>query len=124
MDLLEIYADDNGETHFRKASVELEANHYAPPSPPLEISAETLVTTSLFLVAPPGWDDAFHATPQRQYAILLDGELSVTASDGETVMMKPGDMVLLNDADSKGHLSKVQGDQPARFLMVGCPAEI
>ncbi len=124
MDLLEIYADDNGETHFRTASVELEANHYAPPSPPLEISAESPATTSLFLVAPPGWDDAFHATPRRQYAILLEGEFSVTASDGERVMMKPGDMVLLNDAGSKGHLSKVQGDQPARFLMVGCPADI
>ena len=123
MDLLEIYADVNGETHFRRVSVEFEADHYAPPSPPLEISAETPVTTSLFLVAPPGWDDAFHATPRRQYAVLLDGELSVTASDGETVMMKAGDMVLLNDAGSKGHLSKVQSDQPARFLMVGCPAE-
>ena len=123
MDLLEIYADVNGETHFRRESVEFEPNHYAPPSPPLEISAETPVTTSLFLVAPPGWDDAFHATPRRQYAVLLDGELSVTASDGETVMMKAGDMVLLNDAGSKGHLSKVQSDQPARFLMVGCPAE-
>ncbi len=124
MDLLEIYADENGETHFRKASVEFEANHYAPPSPPLEISAETPANTSLFLVAPPGWDDAFHATPRRQYAVLLEGEFSVTASDGETVMMKPGDMVLLNDAGSKGHLSRVQGDQPARFLMVGCPADI
>jgi hypothetical protein len=123
LDLLEIYADEAGETHFRNASVELEANHYAPPSPPLEISAETAVTTSLFLVAPPGWDDAFHATPRRQYAVLLEGGLSVTASDGETVTMKPGDMVLLNDFGSKGHLSKVQGDRPARFLMIGCPAE-
>ncbi len=123
MDLLEIYADEAGETHFRRVSVELEPNHYAPPSPPLEISAETPATTSLFLVAPPGWDDAFHATPRRQYAVLLDGQLSVTASDGETVMMKPGDMVLLNDSDSKRHLSKVQDNRPARFLMVGCPAE-
>ena len=122
MDLLELYADINGETHFRRVPVELESNHYAPPSPPLEISAETPVTTSLFLSAPPGWDDAFHPTPRRQYAVLLDGELSVTASDGETVMMKPGDMVLLNDSGSKGHLSKVQGDRPARFLMIGCPA--
>ncbi len=124
MDLLEIYADDDGETHFRKGSVELEANHYAPPSSPLEISAETPANTSLFLVAPPGWDDAFHATPRRQYAVLLEGELSVTVSDGESVTMKPGDMVLLNDAGSKGHLSRVQGDRPARFLMVGCPADI
>ena len=33
MDLLEIYADEAGETHFRKASIAFEPNHYVPPSP-------------------------------------------------------------------------------------------
>ncbi len=74
MDLLKIYADEAGETHFRRVSVELAPNHYVPPSPPIEISTETPVTTSLFLVAPQGWDDAFHATPRRQYAVLLSGD--------------------------------------------------
>ncbi len=120
MQLLEIYADEAGETHFRTLSVAFESNRYAPPSPPLEISAETPVTTSLFLVAPPGWDDSFHPTPRRQYAVLLEGGLTVTASDGETVTMQPGDIVLLNDQNSKGHLSRVQGESPARFLMIGC----
>lgn len=120
MELLEICTDEDGETHFRKSNVALEMRDFAPPSAPLEISAEIAATTSLFLVAPPGWDDAFHPTPQRQFAVLLDGALHVTVSDGESIMMKPGDIVLLNDRDSKGHLSQVQGDRPARFLLVGC----
>lgn len=120
MDLLEIYGDEQGETHFRKSNVEFELRDFAPPSAPIEISAEIPATTSLFLSAPPGWDDAFHPSPRRQLAILLDGALSVTVTDGETVMMKPGDIVLLNDQGTKGHLSKVQGDRPVRFLLVGC----
>lgn len=120
MDLLEIYGDEAGETHFRKTEVDLELRNFAPPSAPIEISAETPATTSLFLVAPPGWDDAFHPTPRRQYAILLDGLLQVTVTDGESTLMRPGDIVLLNDKDTKGHLSQVQGDRPACFLLVGC----
>jgi len=123
VELLEIYADEAGETHFRKSNVELEMRHFAPPSAPLEISAEMPATTSLFLVAPPGWDDAFHPTPRRQLGVLLDGALRITLSDGESVMLQPGNFFLLNDQDSKGHLSQVQGDRPARFLLVGCPEE-
>jgi hypothetical protein len=39
--------------------------------------------------------------PRLQYAVLLNGGLSDTESDGETVMMKPG-------------------ISPARFLLVSC----
>ena len=123
MDLLEIYGDERGETHFRKTSVEFELRDFAPPSAPIGISAEMPATTSLFLTAPPGWDDAFHPSPRRQLAILLDGVLSVRVTDGESIMMKPGEIVLLNDQDTKGHLSKVQGDRPVHFLLVGCPEE-
>jgi len=123
VELLEIYGDERGETHFRKSDVELNLRDFAPPSAPLEISAEIPATTSLFLVAPPGWDDAVHPSPRQQFAILLDGMLQVTLTDGESTMMKPGDIVLLNDQDSKGHLSQVRGDRPTRFLLVGCGEE-
>ncbi|MHA1554626.1 MAG: cupin domain-containing protein, partial [Alphaproteobacteria bacterium] len=106
-------------THFRDVSIALTEEHFAPPSKPIGVSPETAVTTSLFLEAPPGWDDTSHATPRRQWAILLSGLLKVTCGDGDSVIMKPGDAVLLNDPSGKGHLSEVQGDEPARFFLVG-----
>ena len=119
MELLEITSDSQGETHFRRTTIDLLQRDFAPPSKPVAASAETPANSSLFLEAPPGWDDTFHTTPRRQLAVLLGGTLKVTVSDGETVTMAPGDIVLLNDLSGKGHLSQVQGDQPARFLLVG-----
>lgn len=119
MELLEIFADDDGETHFRRTAIDFTLRDFAPPSPPIGISAEAATTTSLFLSAPPGWDREFHPTPRRQLAVMLEGEASVTASDGECVAFRPGMIVLLNDTDSKGHLTRVTGERDARFLMIG-----
>lgn len=119
MKLLEIYADDAGETHFREIDVALEPRDFAPPSPAVDVSADAPATGALFLVAPPGWDDSFHPTPRRQYAVLLEGRVKITATDGEAVTMEPGAIVLLNDGDSKGHLATVLDGRPARYLLVG-----
>lgn len=119
MEVLELYADGDGETHFRRVEVDFTMRDFAPPSLPIGISKETPVSTALFLSAPPGWDDSFHPTPRRQYAVALEGEASVTATDGETVRIRPGDVLLLNDANSKGHLTRVTGDRDARFMMIG-----
>ena len=119
MELLEIFADDDGETHFRRTAIDFALRDFAPPSPPIGISAEIPATTSLFLSAPPGWDREFHPTPRRQLAVTLEGEASVTATDGECVTLRPGSVVLLNDTDSKGHLTRITGESDARFLMIG-----
>lgn len=119
MELVEIYADGAGETHFRKTRIELEMRDFAPPSQPIRVSAEMASTSSVFLVAPPGWDEEFHPTPRRQLAVMLEGEATITASDGETIPARPGTVVLLNDQDSKGHLTRVQGDKDAAFLLIG-----
>lgn len=71
------------------------------------------------MIAPPGWDKAFHATPRKQFCVMLRGRLKVSATDGETIDSCPGDVLLVNDAASKGHLSTIQGDESAAFMFVG-----
>lgn len=119
MELTEIYADGEGETHFRRAEIDLDLRDFAPPSQPIRISPEMPATTGLFLVAPPEWDKEFHPTPRKQLAIMLNGHATVRASDGEIVDFKPGCVILLNDRDSKGHLTQIQGDRDASILLVG-----
>lgn len=119
MDLVEIYADGAGETHFRKTRIDFEMQDFAPPSQPIRVSEEMASTSSVFLVAPPGWDEDFHPTPRRQLAVMLEGDATITASDGETIQARPGTVVLLNDQASKGHLTRVQGDKDAAFLLIG-----
>lgn len=123
MDLIEIYADAAGETHFRPLALDFAVRDFAPPSQPINISAEMPSTTSLVLTAPTGWDKDFHPTPRRQLAVMLEGTATITASDGETIDVRPGNIILLNDQDSKGHLTRVQGDAEASFLLVGLQDE-
>lgn len=52
MEVLEMFADSAGETHFRRTAVEFEMHDFAPPSQPVGVSGETVVTTSLFLKPP------------------------------------------------------------------------
>lgn len=119
MELIELYASTDGETHFRVTEIDLDMRDFAPPSKPIKVSADMTSTSSVFLMAPPGWDKAFHPTPRRQLAVVLDGKANIRASDGEAINVTPGDIILLNDQNSKGHLTQVQGDQDARFLLVG-----
>jgi hypothetical protein len=119
MDLIEIFADETGETHFRKTDVAMDLHDFAPPSQPIRISAEMESTSSLFLIAPPGWDEEFHPTPRKQLAVMLGGAATISASDGETIEVRPGSFILLNDQDSKGHLTRVSGEENGSFLLVG-----
>ena len=119
MELLELYADAAGETHFRITTVDFESRDFSPPSPPIGVTADLKPAAAVFLEAPPGWDKVFHATPRKQIAMVLAGELTVTASDGETRRFGPGGCFILNDAgDTKGHLTQVQGTANVHALMV------
>jgi len=118
MELVEIYGDAAGETHIRRTAIDFEMREFAPPSQPLGVSVEMASTSSLFLTAPPGWDKDFHPTPRKQLAVLLDGHVCITVSDGETIDLNPGDTFLLNDMASKGHLTRVQGEKDASFLFI------
>jgi hypothetical protein len=119
MDLSELYADAAGETHFRITTVAFETRDFSPPSPPVGVAADLKPSAAVFLEAPPGWDKEFHATPRKQLAVVLSGELTVTASDGEMQRFGPGGCFILNDAgNTKGHLTRVQGTAPVHALMV------
>ena len=118
MELVEIFSDERGHTHFRKSDLHLEERHYAPPSRPVRVSADMRLTHGNFLVAPPGWDDQFHPTPNRQLAVLLSGTATISATDGQTINVQPGSVILLNDQASRGHLTRVRGSE-ASFLLVG-----
>src|SRR5262249_28074475 len=117
--ITEIYADGNGETHIRVNPVKLAPRDFAPPSPPMGVSAEMAMTTGVILELPPGWDLKYHATPRRQLVVVLKGSLNVTTTDGTVVKCNPGKVFLLNDENSKGHQTVVQGNEPAALLLVG-----
>ncbi|MHA1951008.1 MAG: hypothetical protein ACW987_14180 [Candidatus Thorarchaeota archaeon] len=55
-----LYSDENGETHFEDVEIELLPVDFAPPAPPLNLSALIEAKRYGFVNAPVGWYGDWH----------------------------------------------------------------
>jgi len=121
MNLVRIYADQSGETHFDDAEVELTLAGFAPPAPPLLLSEMMPATGCLFISFPVGWVGEWHPSPRRQLLLFLAGEVEAEVGDGERRRVEAGSAVLLEDTSGKGHRSWTVGDVAALAVAVQFP---
>ena len=106
-----IYTDESGESHFEDLELELVSVDFAPPAAPLNIAPFLPVEKSLLIGFPVGWSgEAFHPSPNRQVLCFLQGEFSVTASDGTSRSFPVGSILLHEDTWGKGHSSSITSD--------------
>jgi len=109
MKYFRLHADKNGQSHFGQATLKLDEADYRPPAPTAFVSQAFATDGLQFIRLPSGWvAEAVHV-PKKQFLICLKGELEVTASDGEKHTFGPGDSVLMEDVEGKGHRSRVRG---------------
>jgi hypothetical protein len=96
-----IYSDANGDTHFEDIIIPLiEAGNIG------RLSAKEPASGIIFREVDPGYDWNFHVAPQRQYNILVDGEIEIETSLGEKRIFKGGEVLLLEDTSGKGHRTR------------------
>ena len=115
---LHVYGDADGTTHITEVAYSMTSGDYAPPAPPLEISAHTPATGMVVLAFPDGWYGDYHPAPKKQWMILLSGALEIGVSDGTKHTLKPGEIVLADEVGSKGHTTRVVGNTPASIMAV------
>jgi quercetin dioxygenase-like cupin family protein len=60
----------------------------------------------------------WHVSPESQYVITLSGTLEFTTRDGETFVVRPGDVLLSEDTVGTGHKWRLIDDQPWRRAYV------
>ncbi len=96
-----LYADENGESHFRDIEVE-----WAEEKQTSKLSARLPAHGIIFRQSPETYELDWHTAPRRQYIINLDGGVQITASDGEVREIAAGEVILVEDITGKGHLSK------------------
>lgn len=101
-----LYTDSAGESHFQDEPMEVQEVDFAPPAPPMYLSAPTEAKQMVYLKLPSGWYGDLHPAPRRQQMTLLTGTLEVVASDGEARQFAPGETVLVEDTTGKGHATK------------------
>ncbi len=118
---LHVFGDDDGTTHFKNVEYSLTPGDYAPPAPPLEISARTPASGVVLIGFPAGWYGDYHPAPKKQWMIFLSGEFEIGVSDGDKRILKPGTVVLADEVGSKGHTTRVLGEQAAMIMAVEIP---
>jgi quercetin dioxygenase-like cupin family protein len=60
----------------------------------------------------------WHPDPEPQYVITLSGTLEFTTRNGETFVLRPGDVLLSEDNVGTGHKWRLIDDQPWRCAYI------
>jgi hypothetical protein len=108
-----LYVDAKGETHFRDIEIEwVEQKEFS------KYSKRLPATGIIFRETSGDYDLDWHPAPRRQYIVNLDGGVEITASDGESRVIKAGEVILVEDITGKGHLSKSVGGKMRRSIFV------
>ena len=118
MQIVRLYADNEGESHFEDVEIHLTLTDYAPPAPPLQLAPPMPATRFGFMQAPAGWSSDWHPSPVRNMFVVSTGEWEVAASDGETRRFGVGSILLVEDTRGKGHSSRVIGEVDSLAAMV------
>ena len=113
-----IFADADGASHFADVSLPFDLVDFAPPAPPVSVSAVMEAESVFVASSPPGWYGDWHPAPRRQLMLILDGELQVRVSDGEVRLFGPGVVLFVEDTSGQGHVTRVIGDRRAYLATV------
>jgi uncharacterized cupin superfamily protein len=108
-----IYAGPDGNTHFQDVEVPL-TSELGDQFKSILMKA----TGIMFRITGPGYDLDWHPASRKQFVITLEGEVDIVAGDGTTRRFGPGDIMLADDLNSRGHLSKAVGGKPRKAIFV------
>lgn len=108
-----IYNDNNGDSHFEDVNILLSDHGIIG-----QLSEIYPVKSVQFRENGPDYNWDFHTAPDRQFIILLDGEIEITTSLGEVRNFKGGDIILVEDIKGKGHKTKNIKSQLRRSIFI------
>jgi len=108
-----LYEDAEGISHFRDIEIEWVEQRHAS-----QLSKRFPATGLVFRKVSADYDLDWHPAPRRQYIVNLDAGVQITASDGESRIIGPGEIVLVEDVSGKGHLSKAVGGKIRHCLFI------
>ena len=98
MIIIRLYNDEKGESHFTDIEVEIfDSGNIG------KLSEKFPVNEIIFRETSGDYYYDFHNAPQRQFIILLEGEIQIETSLGEVRNFKAGEVLLVEDTEGKGH---------------------
>ena len=116
-----IWADGAGESHLDDIALDVSVSSAEPGVAELWVTAGVDVDRAHF-VAVQAVDQApdWHCAPRRQFVVFLDGWVRITVSDGESRVLPPGSVVLVEDLVGRGHVTEHEpGERRVLLLPLG-----
>jgi len=111
-----VYSDSYGDSHFEDVEIPLkEAGNVGSLSD--LISANGII----FREVEPSYDWNFHTAPQKQYIVLLDGEIEIETSLGVKRKFKTGEILLVEDTTGKGHKTRNLQREKRKSIFITLP---
>ena len=116
MRCLHLHGDNDGETYFTEIDLPIRNTH-AGTVRGLSNIPTTTIGFGEFVGRKP--DVGFHNAPRRQLLVVLQGELELVTTLGQSERLDPGDLVLADDVGTKGHVSRDVGTDRLILMAVG-----
>ena len=101
MQIVRVYAGDDGESHFEDLTVE-QFTEIVNRVGPGDITLNARPS--------PSFSD-YHTAPRRQYVMNLAGIAEFETADGTVRRLHPGDVLIAEDVSGHGHIARSIGDE-------------
>ncbi len=113
MKILRVYTGDDGRSHFEDVEISLPHSHVYGDMSDLHEGKGVI-----FRRSPADYDSGFHNAPRRQYVVILEGTMEIEVGDGARRRLETGDILLGDDMEGEGHITRAVGGKPGRSLFI------
>ncbi|MCZ6558952.1 MAG: hypothetical protein O7A69_14435 [SAR324 cluster bacterium] len=113
MKIVRVYTGDDGQSHFE----DIETS-YPIVDATGKKSALEKATGIVFRQTGGDYNLDFHNAPRRQYVINLVGGVEIEVGDGSKRILQAGDVLLAEDTEGQGHISRALNDEPRHSIFV------
>ena len=108
-----VYTGSDGKSHFEDVEIEL-----LDKGPMGSISSLWSAKGVLFRKVSGDYDLDFHNAPRRQFVVNLTGAVEIEVGDGTKRQLGPGSILLAEDTEGQGHISRSINGEPRECLFI------
>lgn len=115
---LHLYTDPDGMSHFRDEKFEFHIVNRDDSLPGLSFHDLDGAKSASLVKLQKGVVEDWHTAPRKQFAVVIQGVVELTAGDGEVRRLTVGHVALLDDTSGKGHKTAALGEKDHIALMI------
>ena len=113
MFIARVFTGDDGQSHFDDVEIELTGNGAMG-----NISSLWAAKGVIFRKVEGDYNLDFHNAPRRQLVVNLTGAVELEVGDGTTRQLGAGSILLAEDTEGQGHISRSINGEPRECLFI------